>query len=123
MPARTPRTHPHPPPPPSQIESLTEAEQAAAIAAKRNKIVERHEKRFDQPDALIANETHALVEDVAAWRVQKAAELRQMPLVQDVQREGEWLIRGLETYLTKTGACQAVEAPSGRLRGEERRWC
>ncbi|KAF8199088.1 hypothetical protein BJ912DRAFT_1139908 [Pholiota molesta] len=107
----------------SALESPTEAEKAAAIAAKRNAIVARHEKWFDQLDSLIANETEALVQDLEAWRTEKAAELGGMPLVQDVQREGERLIRGLESYLAKTSARQPqwkLPADSSAITPEER---
>ncbi|KAF9482604.1 hypothetical protein BDN70DRAFT_990961 [Pholiota conissans] len=93
----------------------TEEEKLAAIAEKRNRIIDRHEKWFDELDALIANETTALVETLVKWRAEKSAEVADMAgqrkdggggggVIQELQKEGERLIKGLEGYLKKASA-------------------
>lgn len=87
--------------------SKAEEDRLEKIAAKRNAIVDRHEKWFADLDDLISNETEKLVDVLADWRTAKVNELATLaagngtgvPLVEEVQVAGQRLLKGLEGYL------------------------
>jgi hypothetical protein len=89
------------------------AEQLAETAAKRADIVGRHEAWFIRLDEAIMEEGPALAEALDAWRSEKKAELIKMSgktgddgkgVLEEIQKEGERLLRGLEAYLKKVEA-------------------
>ncbi|KAF8972697.1 hypothetical protein BDZ97DRAFT_1782239 [Flammula alnicola] len=89
----------------------SDEEKAAAIAAKRAAIVARHDKWFEQLGELVAEESASLVKALEDLRAEKKAELAEMSegkagspntgFIAELQKEGERLVKGLETYLRK----------------------
>ena len=74
------------------------------IAAKRAEIVKRHEKWFVEVDKAVAEETKLLPQKLLAFREDKAKELEAMKekgVIDEVQKEGEKLVKGAEAYLKK----------------------
>ncbi|KAF5316085.1 hypothetical protein D9619_006580 [Psilocybe cf. subviscida] len=88
---------------------LTPEEIAAKIAAKRAAIVTRHDNWFVKLEDAIAEESDEVYKTIEEWRNKKTTELRQMShknakdagLVNEVQKEGERLVKGLEAYLRR----------------------
>ncbi|KAH9479699.1 hypothetical protein JR316_0008294 [Psilocybe cubensis] len=79
----------------------------AAIAAKRSEIVDRHNEWFARLDEAIANETVALGKTLEEWRDLKAAEFQTMKgqgALDNLQKDGEKFLKGLESYLKKAEA-------------------
>lgn len=99
---------------PEEIERA-HAERLAKTAAKRADIVGRHDAWFVKLDEAIKEAGPALVKVLDAWRSEKKAELIQMSgktgdngLLEEVQKEGKRLLKGLESYLKKAEARGAV---------------
>ena len=84
---------------------------AEEIAAKRLDIVTRHENWFVKLYDAVDEETPALAEALTNLRNEKVKELdvlRQKGAVDDVQKDGEKLLRGLDGYLHKAQSRKAT---------------
>ncbi|KAF4610964.1 hypothetical protein D9613_006694 [Agrocybe pediades] len=96
-----------------QREPTPEEKQAELdrIAAKRLDIVTRHENWFVKLDEAVDEETGVLAQGLLALRNEKVKELdelRRKGAVDDVQRDGEKLVRGLDGYLNKAQGRKAA---------------
>lgn len=92
------------------------AERLADTAAKRADIVGRHNSWFVKLDEAIKEAGPALVKTLDAWRSEKMAELIKMSgktgdgngVLEEIQKEGKRLLKGLESYLKKAEARSAL---------------
>jgi len=100
---------------PEEVERAR-AERLAETAAKRADIVGRHNSWFVKLDEAIKEAGPALAEALDAWRSEKKAELIKMSgktgdgkgMLEEIQKEGKRLLKGMETYLKKAEARSAV---------------
>ena len=100
---------------PEEVERA-HAERLADTAAKRADIVGRHNSWFVKLDEAIKQAGPALAETLDTWRSAKKAELIKMSgktgdgkgILEEIQKEGKRLLKGLETYLKKAETRSAV---------------
>ena len=93
---------------PEEVERAR-AERLADTATKRADIVGRHNSWFVKLEEAIEEAGPALAEALDAWRSEKKAELIKMSgntgdsngMLEEIQKEGKRLLKGLESYLKK----------------------
>ena len=93
---------------PEEVERA-HAERLANTATKRADIVGRHNSWFAELDEAVKEAGPALAEALDAWRSEKKAELIKMSgktgdgngMLEEIQKEGKRLLKGLESYLKK----------------------
>lgn len=100
---------------PEEVERAR-VERLADTATKRADIVGRHNSWFVKLDEAIKEAGPALANALDAWRSEKKAELVKMSgktgegngILDEIQKEGKRLLKGLETYLKKAEARSAA---------------
>jgi hypothetical protein len=111
---------------PEEVERAR-AERLADTAVKRADIVGRHNAWFAKLDETIKEAGPALAEALDAWRSEKKAELIKMSgktgdgngMLEEIQKEGKRLLKGLESYLKKAETRSIVWKLSAALSDPE----